>query len=110
MIRSIKFVSLLLACAVTSNVIADQKSVAITQIVEHPALDSVRQGVKDELAERGYVVDKNLKWQYESAQGNPTTAAQIARKFAGDAPDVIVAIATPSAQTCLLYTSPSPRD
>ncbi len=76
-----------------------EKSVAITQIVEHPALDAVRKGVKDELAAHGYEAGKNLKWTYESAQGNGATAAQIARKFAGEAPDVIVAIATPSAQT-----------
>ncbi len=75
------------------------KSVAITQIVEHPALDAVRKGVKDELAAQGFVVGKNLKWSYESAQGNGATAAQIAKKFAGKRPDVIVAIATPSAQT-----------
>ncbi len=75
------------------------KSVAITQIVEHPALDAVRKGVKDELADSGYNVGKNLKWNYESAQGNGATASQIAKKFAGDNPDVIVAIATPSAQT-----------
>lgn len=76
-----------------------EKTVAITQIVEHPALDAVRKGVKDELAANGYEEGKNLKWIYESAQGNGATAAQIARKFAGIGPDVIVAIATPSAQT-----------
>jgi len=75
------------------------KFVAITQIVEHPALDAVRKGVKDELAALGYTEGKNLKWSYESAQGNTATAAQIAKKFAGKNPDVIVAIATPSAQT-----------
>jgi putative ABC transport system substrate-binding protein len=75
------------------------KFVAITQIVEHSALDAVRKGVKDELAALGYTEGKNLKWSYESAQGNTATAAQIAKKFAGKNPDVIVAIATPSAQT-----------
>lgn len=78
---------------------AEQAKVAITQIVEHPALDSVRDGVRDELAERGYKAGENLTWLYENAQGNAGTAAQIARKFAGEQPDVIVAIATPSAQT-----------
>ncbi|WP_250658542.1 ABC transporter substrate-binding protein [Alkalimarinus coralli] len=99
MFNSLKTVALALACSVSLSAIAEQKSVAITQIVEHPALDSVRLGVKEELAEQGYVIGEKLKWQYESAQGNPTTAAQIARKFAGESPDVIVAIATPSAQT-----------
>ncbi|UZE97667.1 ABC transporter substrate-binding protein [Alkalimarinus alittae] len=99
MLKPMKLIALMLACSVSLVVAAEQKSVAITQIVEHPALDSVRLGVKDELTEQGFIAGKNLKWQYESAQGNPTTAAQIARKFAGESPDVIVAIATPSAQT-----------
>lgn len=77
---------------------ADNKSVAITQIVEHPALDAVRQGVKDELAAQGLIAGDNLNWTFESAQGNTAIAAQIAKKFAGKAPDVIVAIATSSAQ------------
>ena len=77
----------------------EPRVVAITQIVEHPALDAVYQGVKDELAERGYKEGDNLKIMHESAQGNSAIASQIARKFIGDSPDVIVAIATPSAQT-----------
>ncbi|MFD2228875.1 ABC transporter substrate-binding protein [Alkalimarinus sediminis] len=99
MFKPMKLVAFMLACSASFSVTAEEKSVAITQIVEHPALDSVRLGVKEELIEQGFVEGENLKWQYESAQGNPTTAAQIARKFAGESPDVIVAIATPSAQT-----------
>ncbi len=92
--------ALLAAAALIQSPLAlAEKTVAITQIVEHPALDAVRKGVKDELAAGGYAQGKNLKWVYESAQGNGATAAQIAKKFAGMAPDVIVAIATPSAQT-----------
>lgn len=90
--------AVLLAAGLTSGA-ATAASVAITQIVEHPALDACRQGVQDELAERGFVVGQNLEWSYESAQGSPTTAAQVAKKFAGLGPDVIVAISTPSAQT-----------
>ncbi|AXS81690.1 MULTISPECIES: ABC transporter substrate-binding protein [Marinobacter] len=77
----------------------EPRIVAITQIVEHPALDAVYQGVKDELAERGYKEGENLTIMHESAQGNAAIASQIARKFIGEQPDVIVAIATPSAQT-----------
>lgn len=83
---------------------APLKHVAITQIVEHPALDSVRQGVIDELTNQGFLEPETLKLSYESAQGNPTTASQIARKFVGEEPDVIVAIATPSAQTMAAAT------
>ncbi|HET8850457.1 MAG TPA: ABC transporter substrate-binding protein [Marinobacter sp.] len=77
----------------------ETRVVAITQIVEHPALDAVHQGVRDELAERGYKEGENLQIMHESAQGNSAIASQIARKFVGEQPDVIVAIATPSAQT-----------
>ena len=83
---------------------AETKSVAITQIVEHPALDACRKGVEDELKAQGIEVT----WTYESAQGNPGTAAQIARKFVGQAPDAIVAISTPSAQTVVAATKDIP--
>lgn len=82
----------------------DTRVVAITQIVEHPALDAVHEGVKDELAEQGYVVGENLKLMFETAQGNSAIASQIARKFVGEQPDLIVAIATPSAQTVAAAT------
>jgi len=83
---------------INNTVQAAEKHVAITQIVEHPALDACRKGVKDELTDAGFVEGKNLKWSFESAQGAPATAAQIAKKFAGENPDVVVGIATPSAQ------------
>ena len=90
---------IMLAAATLTQADDHQTVVAITQIVEHPALDAVYQGVKDELAEQGYTEGENLKMMHESAQGNQAIAAQIARKFVGEHPDVIVAIATPSAQT-----------
>src|SRR5690554_7425527 len=91
-----------------SSAVADTKSVAATAIVEHPALDSVRDGVRAALEEAGYTVGDNLKWQYQTAQGNTATAGQIARKFVGDKPDVIVAIATPSAQAVVASTKSIP--
>ena len=83
---------------------AESKKVAITQIVEHPALDACRKGVEEELKAQGI----DVTWSYESAQGNPGTAAQIARKFVGDAPDAIVAISTPSAQAVVAATKDIP--
>jgi putative tryptophan/tyrosine transport system substrate-binding protein len=77
------------------------KSVAVTQIVELPSLNAVRDGIQEELLKSGFEADKTLKWTWETAQGNPSTASQIAKKFAGDSPDVIVAISTPSAQAVL---------
>jgi putative ABC transport system substrate-binding protein len=86
----------------------ETKTVAVTAIVEHPALDAARKGIKDELAAAGYEEGRNLDFVFESAQGSPATAAQIARKFVGDAPDVIVPISTPSAQAVVGATKEIP--
>lgn len=82
--------------------------VAVTAIVEHPALDAARDGVRDELKANGYEPGKNLRFEYESAQGNPTTAAQIARQLVGEGPNVIVPISTPSAQAVVAATKDIP--
>jgi putative ABC transport system substrate-binding protein len=87
---------------------AAEKSVAVTAIVEHQALDAVRDGVRDELKAAGFEAGKNLKYEYQSAQGNTGTAAQIARKYVGGKPDAIVAIATPSAQAVVAATKDIP--
>ncbi|MCO6507302.1 MAG: ABC transporter substrate-binding protein [Snodgrassella sp.] len=84
------------------------KKVAITAIVEHPALDAVRQGVIDELRAEGYEQGKNLQLDFQSAQGNTATAGQIAKKFAGSNPDAIVTIGTPSAQSMVAATRKIP--
>lgn len=87
---------------------AQDITVATTAIVEHPALDAVRDGVRDALAEEGFRDGQEIRFLYESAQGNPTIAAQIAAQFVGDNVTVIVPIATPSAQAALTATSTIP--
>ena len=84
------------------------KSVGITAIVDHLVLNSVRKGVEDELKASGWEQGKNLKITYQNAQDNAATAGQIARKFVGDKTDVIVAIATPSAQAAVAATKTIP--
>lgn len=86
----------------------ETKKVAITAIVEHPALDAVRAGIIEQLADDGYVEGENLEVNFQSAQGNSATAGQISKQFVGDAPDVIVAIATPSAQSVAAATNTIP--
>ncbi|AWJ90217.1 ABC transporter permease [Azospirillum baldaniorum] len=97
------------AVALTSAAaFAQTKTVAITAIVEHPALDATRDGVIEALKAAGYTPGDTLKVEYQSAQGNPATAAQIARQFAGARPDVIVPISTPSAQAVVASTREIP--
>lgn len=70
--------------------------VSFNQIVEHPALDALRQGVKDELQAQGL----NVQYHDHIAQGNIATANLIAKQILGEQPDVAVGIATPTAQAC----------
>lgn len=100
--------AVVLGMSAASLAYAQDKFVAITAIVEHPALDAVRDGVIKQLEKDGYVEGKNLKVKYQSAQGNTSTAAQIARQFIGEKPDAIVAIATPSAQAVVAATKSIP--
>jgi putative ABC transport system substrate-binding protein len=94
--------------ALTLPAKAEDVTVAVTAIVEHPALDAARDGVKEALEAAGYKEGENLKFIYESAQGNPATAAQIARQFVGEDPTVIVPISTPSAQAVVSATKDIP--
>lgn len=75
---------------------ADKYTVSVNQIVEHPALDAVRNGFQDVLKEKGYDVSYNV----HIAQGNISTANLIAKQILGEKPDLVLAIATPTAQAC----------
>ncbi|MFC3024710.1 ABC transporter substrate-binding protein [Vibrio zhugei] len=97
------------AClAISPATLAKTVTVAVSQIVEHPALDATRNGLLDGLKARGYEPGKNLNFDYKTAQGNPAIAVQIARQFVGEKPDVLVGIATPTAQALAAMTRTIP--
>lgn len=81
----------------TSN---DKKTVkiGIIQLVEHPALDAAREGFLETLKANGYEEGKNLTVDYKNGQNDQSTLNSIAQKFAADKPDLVLAIATSSAQ------------
>jgi putative ABC transport system substrate-binding protein len=81
---------ILTACAA----LAAQPVVSISQIVEHPALDAVRNGFVEGLKKNGVDAVVNV----HIAQGNPAVNVQIANQMLGEKPDLVMAIATPSAQ------------
>lgn len=100
--------ALLGAAVLAGPAMAQDITVATTAIVEHPALDAVRDGVRDALAEEGFRDGQEIRFLYEFAQGNPTIAAQIAAQYVGDNVTVIVPIATPSAQAAVTATTTIP--
>ena len=102
--RSFSAALLVTAAAPSLARAADVPLVAITAIVEHPALDACRDGIIEGLKQQGLTVETT----YQSAQGQPATAAQIAKRFVGMAPAVIVPISTPSAQAVASATKTIP--
>ncbi|MCM3764885.1 ABC transporter substrate-binding protein [Neobacillus niacini] len=82
--------------------------VGITQIVEHPSLDAAREGFIAALKDAGYEEGKNLKLDYQNAQGDMNNNASIAQKLVADKNDLILAIATASAQSVVKSTKEIP--
>lgn len=82
----------------TDNGSAESITVGINQFVEHPSLDASREGFIQALADNGYTDGENVTFDVQNAQGDQSTATSIANKFASDGVDLVLAIATPSAQ------------
>lgn len=90
-------ISMLVVLMCTSAFASGMIKIGISQIVEHPALDAVRNGIIKSLDECGYKKGKNVTYDIQSAQGNMVTANQIANKFVGEKDDLVIGIATPTA-------------
>jgi putative tryptophan/tyrosine transport system substrate-binding protein len=103
---------LLTACGGGSDTASGDKEktvkIGITQIVEHPSLDAAREGFIEALKDAGYEEGKNLKLDYQNAQGDMNNNASIAQKLVSDKNDLILAIATPSAQAAVQATKDIP--
>lgn len=82
--------------------------IGIVQIVEHPSLNTIREAFITQLAEKGYKNDENIRIDYQNAQGDQANLKTICQKFVADKSDLIVAIATPSAQAAAGETSDIP--
>lgn len=82
--------------------------IGILQLVEHSALDASYKGFIDGLKEAGFEVGKNITVDYQNAQGEQANCITIAQKFINDRDDLILAIATPAAQTVANLTKDIP--
>ena len=84
-----------------SNAKEENKTVkiGIIQLIEHPSLDSAREGFIVALKDAGYEEGKNLKIGYQNAQGDMNNNMAIAQKLVSDKKDLVLAITTESAQS-----------
>jgi putative tryptophan/tyrosine transport system substrate-binding protein len=87
-------------------IMAETYQISVNQFVEHPALDAVLKGFKD------YMKDNHIQVKFivHNAQANMGTATQIGQQILGEKSDLIMAIATPSAQACARALEKAPSD
>lgn len=81
--------------------------VGIMQFMEHPSLNEIRDAFTAELAALGYD-DSKIEITVQNGQGDFSNLNSIAQKFVGEKMDLIVAIATPSAQAAAAVTTSTP--
>lgn len=104
--KKIAFVlAVLLVISPFTVVEAKTYKISVSQFVEHPALDAALKGFQDYMKENGINVDYTV----HNAQANMATAGQIGSQIMGEKPDLILAIATPSAQTCAQALKKAPH-
>lgn len=82
--------------------------IGISQLAEHPALDSSREGFIDGLASKGFVEGDNISIDFQNAQGEIPTTQLIAQNLVSQEVDLIFAIATPAAQSAFNITKEIP--
>lgn len=87
---------------------AKSYSIAISQYVEHPSLDATREGFLAALKDAGITEGDNLKVNFNNAQADSTNNLSIAQKIATDKNDLVLAIATPSAQAVVQQVKDTP--
>ncbi len=97
---------LMLSLVWVPGVLARTYTISVNQFVEHPALDAVLKGMQDYFSEQNIQVTYNI----HIAQANMGTATQIGRQMIGEKADLLVAIATPSAQACAQAVNKAPAD
>ncbi|WP_405727655.1 ABC transporter substrate-binding protein [Anaerotignum sp.] len=84
---------------------AGKYTVGIVQQLEHPALDAATLGFQEKLTE---LLDGNVTFDYQNAQGEQTNCTTIATKFVSDGVDLIMANATTALQSAAAATADIP--
>ena len=104
----------MVGCEGNSQTVGEQSTadesvkLGIIQVAEHPALDAARHGFLETMAANGYEEGENLIVDYGNAQGDQTALQTIAKKLVTGGCDMILAIATDSAQAVAAETTEIP--
>ncbi|WP_324824366.1 ABC transporter substrate-binding protein [Sinanaerobacter sp. ZZT-01] len=92
----------------TENNSEDIPTIGIVQISEHTSLNMIRESILAQLESDGFFDGKNINIDYQNAQGDQSNLKTICQQFSSKNYDLIIAIATPSAQAALGETTEIP--
>lgn len=84
------------------------KKVGIIQYMDHVALDGAREGFIQALADNGYKDKETITLDVQNAQGDQSNLATISDRFVSNKSDLVLAIATPAAQSIAGKTTEIP--
>lgn len=101
---------LLVGCSNSASGSSKNLNVGILQIVPHGSLDAARKGFKEELNKEVKQHDKSIKvnYNYQNAQGDQSNLNSMAQQLTQKKNDLILGIATPSAQALAKKTKSTP--
>ena len=87
----------------------DKKTVkvGVLQYVSHPSLDLIYKGIQEGLAEEGYKAD-DIEIDFMNAEGDQSKVATMSKQLVSNDNDVLIGIATPSAQGLAAATKDKP--
>lgn len=72
--------------------------IGVSQLVEHPSLDAIRDGIYAAIKDGGFTEGDNIEIKYLNSQGSMENTNTIANEFASGDYDLVIGITTPSAQ------------
>lgn len=81
------------------NTTTNKPVVGILQTVSHPSLDEIHRGIIAGLKQSGYVNNKNIKIEFENAQGDQSNLKSMSDRFLQHNAKVTIGIATPAVQS-----------
>ncbi|HEM3641214.1 TPA: ABC transporter substrate-binding protein [Streptococcus suis] len=98
----------LAACSSSSEQASpDVVKVGVLQYMEHESLTAAREGFAAELEANGYKEGEKLVLDYQNAQGDQANLQTISEQLI-DGNDIVLAIATPSAQSLATVSTETP--
>ncbi|CYU84861.1 TPA: ABC transporter substrate-binding protein [Streptococcus suis] len=98
----------LAACSSSSEqASSDVVKVGVLQYMEHESLTAAREGFVAELEANGYKEGEKLVLDYQNAQGDQANLQTISEQLI-DGNDIVLAIATPSAQSLATVSTETP--